>query len=348
MYLQRKDGIIMNELKIIKTFKEIIEYFPIEIKDVMSKIPKEIIFMAQEIRLRVNKPIMINCSQNIYFVTKLGMVTSCMDANLVDINQQEILEIFKKMCDYSIYSYQSEIKNGFITIKGGHRVGICGTAVLSNEDIVGIRDISSMNIRIAKQVYIENSDFISAIGDGNEGTLLVGPPACGKTTLLREIARTLSNGSLGYMKKVVIVDERGELSSMYLGVAQNDLGFCDVLNLYPKGDGIIQAIRSLSPEVIICDEIGNKEDVLALKSGLNAGVCVISSIHAGSINEFVKRKSAQRLVDTGAFKNIDMMKDKSNPGSVEKIYKEEEINDKINRFNNVDLIRDNSRLYGIA
>lgn len=338
----------MDKLKAEDRFKEITKYFPRRISDLLNAVPRNIALEAQEIRLRSDKAIVINCTDNSYFVTMSGMVTLCTDANLLIVRQNEILETFNNMCDYSVYSYQSEIRNGFITIKGGHRVGICGTAVLDNSNIIGIKDISSINIRIARQVYLEDLNLIKRLGGGSSGVLLAGPPSCGKTTMLRDIARVLSNGILGYMKKVTVVDERGEISSMFLGSSQNDLGLCDILNLYPKGEGLMQAIRALSPEVVICDEIGSDKDILALEEGLNAGVSIIASIHAGSMAEFIKRKSAQKLMATGAFKKVVMMKDRKSPGRIEKIYEEEEINAEIDRINNAYIIRDSSRIYGIA
>lgn len=338
----------MDKSKVKETFKQIIKYFPRSISEVMDRIPEEIIFKAQEIRVRSNKAIVVNCSDRAYFITKFGIPTSCMDASLLMVYQNEILETFKNMCGYSIYSYQSEIKNGFITIKGGHRVGICGTAVINNSEVIGIKDISSLNIRIAKQIYLEDFNLVTKLGGGNNGILLAGPPSCGKTTMLREIARILSSGHLGYMKKVAIVDERGEISSMFLGTSQNDLGFCDVLNLYPKGKGLIQAIRALSPEVVICDELGNDEDISALEEGLNAGVSIIASIHAGNTEEFIKRKSIQKLMSTGAFKKVVMMKTSKVPGCIDRIYEEAEVNAEISRFNNANIIRDSNRIYGIA
>ena len=181
----------MDKLKAEDRFKEITKYFPRRISDLLNAVPRNIALEAQEIRLRSDKPIVINCSDNSYFVTMSGMVTLCTDANLLIVRQNEILETFNNMCDYSVYSYQSEIRNGFITIKGGHRVGICGTAVLDNSNIIGIKDISSINIRIARQVYLEDLNLIKRLGGGSSGVLLAGPPSCGKTTMLRDIARVL-------------------------------------------------------------------------------------------------------------------------------------------------------------
>ena len=338
----------MDKLKAEDKFKEITKYFPKSISSLLGVIPENIALEAQEIRVRSDKPIVINCKKNSYFITRSGMPTMCTDANLLVIHQSEILETFNNMCDYSVYSYQSEIRNGFITIKGGHRVGICGTAVFDNSNVIGLKDISSINIRIARQVYLEDLNLIKVLGGGNNGVLLAGPPSCGKTTMLRDIARVLSNGILGYMKKVAVVDERGEISSMFLGSSQNDLGLCDILNLYPKGEGLIQAIRALSPEVVICDELGSDKEISALEEGLNAGVSIIASIHAGNISEFVKRKSAQKLMATGAFKKVVIMKNRNLPGCIEKVYEEEEINAEIDRVNNAHIIRDSSRIYGIA
>ena len=186
-----------------------------------------------------------------------------------------------------------------------------------------MRDISSINIRIARQVYGCASGVLQAVGKNlRDGVLVAGAPSSGKTTILRDIARQLSSGLCGDVRKVAVVDERGELAGTYRGVPQNDLGpCCDVLDGYPKGEGILQAIRSLSPEFIICDEMGGLADVEAAAQGLNAGVGMISSVHAGSVRELLRRQQALSLLHTGAFGYVVLLEGSREPGRVAGVYK---------------------------
>ena len=241
--------------------------------------------------------------------------------------REDIDETFRGICSYSVYSHQNEIKNGFITLSGGHRVGLCGTAVTSNGSIGSLRDISSINIRIARQVYGCANAVLQAVGKNlREGVLIAGAPASGKTTILRDMARQLSSGLCGDVRKVAVVDERGELAGTYRGVPQNDLGpCCDVLDGYPKGEGILQAIRSLSPEFIICDELGGLADVEAAAQGLNAGVGMISSVHAGNVRELLRRQQAVSLLHTGAFGYVVLLEGSREPGRVAEVYKAGEL-----------------------
>ncbi|MFR2562105.1 MAG: stage III sporulation protein AA, partial [Anaeromassilibacillus sp.] len=181
----------------------------------------------------------------------------------------------------------------------------------------------SINIRIARQVYGCASAVLQAVGKNlREGVLIAGAPASGKTTILRDMARQLSSGLCGDVRKVAVVDERGELAGTYRGVPQNDLGpCCDVLDGYPKGEGILQAIRSLSPEFIICDELGGLADVEAAAQGLNAGVGMISSVHAGNVRELLRRQQAVSLLHTGAFGYVVLLEGSREPGRVAEVYK---------------------------
>lgn len=337
----------MEQNRITKVYKEIISKTSERLKSSLMLVPNEVISQAQEIRYRINKPIIINCSRGMYFIKKDGTPTQLLTDDVLVSTKEDIFETFKNMCCYSVYSYQNEIKNGYITIKGGHRVGICGTAVFNNKEITNIKDISSLNIRIAREVKNISKNLIKDLDKGNVGALLVGPPACGKTTILRDIARLLSSGELGFMKKVCVVDERGELAGVFSGECQNDLGFSDIFNGYPKGEGIMQALRSMSPEVIVFDEVSTDSDIKSIKEGLNAGVCIISSIHAGSIEELINRKQFRELINTGAFKKIVMLETRENPGHVKKIYEVGEISDEINRIINSDFHRSISRISNV-
>ncbi len=316
----------------------------------LKLLPYDIKNQTQELRLRVNKPVSVCCTNGVYFLSQYGRVVCYPGSDMIIADKLDIDESFRNICSYSIYSHQNEIKNGYITLCGGHRVGISGTAVYHDGDVTGMRDVSSINIRIAREITgSANELFRTLNGSITAGLLLAGAPASGKTTILRDIARQLSSGVCGNIKKVTVVDERGELSGTYLGIPQNDLGFCsDVLNGYPKSVGIMQAIRSLSPEFIVCDELGGSEEVKAVEQGLNAGVSIISSIHAGSIEEFLKRKQAVALLETGAFGSIVMLSGHDKPGKIKGIYRAGDLLAKINGTNPAGSVGDSCGIYGVA
>lgn len=232
-----------------------------------------------EIRLRAGRPAVC--------VNIFGKMSACSSI----FSGREIADCFAEICRYSVYSFEEEIARGFVTLDGGHRVGICGTAVTKNGKITSIKDISGLNIRIAHEIRgCADELFMRAFCDGPHSLLLAGKPLCGKTTVLRDIARRL-----GECRRVVLIDTRGELSASVGGVPSLDIGLnTDALCGCEKSEGIMLALRSLSPEIIICDEIGNDE--AAVEQAVFCGVKVIASAHAGSIAELCSRPSTRSLV----------------------------------------------------
>lgn len=289
----------------------------------LRALPQALKSQIQEIRLRADRPVCLSTSAGVVFLQKEGGLGHVAGAGSVVIFREEIEEIFKRICRCSVYSHQNEIKNGYVTILGGHRVGICGTMVYSGGEVTGIREISSLNIRIAREIKGCADGLIRQIGEELTGGLLIaGPPSCGKTTLLRDLARQLSEGICGEARKVVVIDERGEIGASYAGTAQNDLGpCCDILDGCAKGDGILQAVRSLSPDFIICDELGGERDAQSVTEGLNAGAAVVATIHAGNPREFLSRRQACSLLETGAFRTVVFMQGRSGPGKIREIWK---------------------------
>ena len=306
--------------KNVQDFNDIVSNFSPKIKNSLIELPNEIKKEVQEICLRVNSSIVIITSQKSFFLGSEGNLSS-EDLKSFIVSQNDILETFKILCNFSIYSFQNQIKNNFITLKGGHRVGICGTAIIDGEKIINISDISSINFRISKEIIGCSDIIFEKLGLNLGGTLIVGPPASGKTTILRDIARKLSNTyENGKLIKVSIVDERREIAAVYQGVPQKDVGFSDILNGFIKSEGIMRALRTLSPRIIICDEIGNSEDADAIRKSLNCGVGIIASIHAESAEEILKSEKVKNILNSGAIKNVVLL----DKGKIKEIFEVEQ------------------------
>ncbi len=265
----------------------------------------------QDIVLRSNRPVCVYTGNRQMYLTKTGcLINDYNSQELVVSTSQEVTECFNNVCGYSVYSHISEIKEGFITIKGGHRVGIAGTAVISSGAIHNVRDISTVSIRISRQIKgcaeKLTQKFISRKG----GLLICGSPCSGKTTVIRDMARLLSTV---YSSRVALIDTRGELASVCQGISQNDIGMCDVLDSYPRVDAIEQAVRSLSPQYIVCDEIGSLQDVKAILHGVNSGVCFVATIHADTKEELLSRKNINDILGTGAFEEFVFLSGRDKP-----------------------------------
>lgn len=231
-----------------------------------------------EIRLRSGMPMALVMTDGIFYITKNGKVTGDYKDGVI-VTSGDIKRGMELITRSSVYAFSEEIKNGFITLEKGHRVGISGDAVVENGELSHIRTVQSLNYRYAREVIGSADKVMGRILDGNriKNTLIVSPPMCGKTTMLRDIARQLS--LLG--KKVSIVDERGEIAALSNGVPSFSLGAnCDVLSGVNKADGMILMLRAMSPDVIITDEIGGKEDFDAISEIKKRGVSIITSLHS--------------------------------------------------------------------
>ena len=278
-------------------YKSIIKFLPDglmrEAEEVFHKFGGQI----NEIRLRVGRPAVVMLTDQIIFLR-----------NNTPLTTDEIQNSFEKICGYSVYSHQNELSNGFITLPGGHRVGICGSACMDKSSNRTIKYISSLNIRVAvEHVGCSEEIFSRVFADKISGVLVAGPPCSGKTSIIKDFALKLS--SAPYYKKTVLVDERNELAAMYRGTPCNRIGdFCDVLSGYPKGEGIINAVRTLSPDIIVCDEIGDKEDADAVCEVINSGIVIISTVHACNVNELYMREPIKKLLKSGAFEKIVLLK----------------------------------------
>lgn len=308
----------MCEMADTKAFDSASEVLSEEIAGALRQLPDSRRATIQEIRLRIGKPVALTDGATTMFADSDGRILYSMSDKAVKASQRAIYDTFRRLCDYSVYSRQDEIKNGFITMKGGHRVGICGTAVVSDGRITSLNDISSMNIRIAREILGVSEELLKNIYPFEGGVLIAGVPSSGKTTLLRDLARSLSLGIGCHIMRTCVIDERGEISGTYSGTAFNDMGLSDVLNGYPKGEGIIHAIRAMSPQAVICDEVGTQEDCRAVSQGFNAGATMIASIHASSYEELLRREQAKALLSTGAFRTAVILESSDHPCKVAK------------------------------
>ena len=292
-----------------------------KIREHLRALPAGVKAQAQEIRLRVGRPVAIGCPGEIYFLRPGGGLAFLGGPECVFAGKDDMEETFRILCGNSVYSHEAELRGGYVTLRGGHRAGICGTAVFQNGEVSGIRDVSSVNIRVAREIPGCADAVLSRLGGLlGGGLLLAGPPSSGKTTILRDLARQLASGAGRKICKVAVVDERGEIAGTCRGVPQNDVGLCcDVLDGCPKAQGILTAVRTLSPQYVVCDEIGTEEEVRAVEQSLNAGVCVIASIHAGSAAELKRRRQVSELLRTGAFAAVAVLRGSGKPGEIAEI-----------------------------
>lgn len=285
-------------------FEYILNILPDNIKSEVLKINIE---ELTELRLRVGKNVILR-----YGVKELEIQ--------VLINKIDLLNILKKASTNSIYAIQNDINNGFLTIKGGHRIGITGETVIENGIVKNIKNISSMNIRIAKQIIGVSDKVINDIFREQifTSTLIVSPPGCGKTTLLRDIIRRLSNEKYN----IGVIDERGEIASMNEGKTYLDIGKrTDVISFCPKPKGINMIVRSMSEDIIATDEIGSKEDIEAIKYASHSGVKLLFTIHGDSLEDILKNKDIKELIDSGKFCNVIVLSNEDGKiGKVKEIY----------------------------
>ncbi|MEW6082628.1 MAG: stage III sporulation protein AA [Bacillota bacterium] len=302
----------------------ILPILPEHLRALLSGLPPHTYATLEEIRLSVGAPLFLTVGSGDYLVSPEGRLVKTPE-EAYHVTKGDVAQAFELVTGSSVYAWEEEIASGFLTLPGGHRVGIAGTAVLERGAVKTLKYISGLNLRLGREVkgaadvvlrHILNAGAIS-------NTLVVSPPRCGKTTLLRDVVRQVSHGvpSLGLRGlRVGLVDERSEIASSYQGQPQKDVGpRTDVLDRCPKAAGIMMLIRSMSPEVVATDEIGSPRDAEAIEEALSAGVRILASAHASGVEDIAARPGLKPVVATGAFDRFLVLSRNTGPGTLEEV-----------------------------
>ncbi|MCR4779483.1 MAG: hypothetical protein K5876_00155 [Ruminiclostridium sp.] len=300
--------------------------------NVLQAVPRQIAENACEVRVRAGRPITVETPAERH-------ICAGVKATMVDIGK-----CISYFCDYSLYSCEKELSEGWITLRGGHRAGFTGTAVMRADKMTTIKDISSIDLRIAseRKGSAEKLLSLTALEKDFRGLLILGAPMSGKTTVLRDYARLLAS-----FARVAVIDERGELAAVYNGIPQNDIGLnSDILDRFPKETGIMQALRSLSPEYIVCDEVGPEYERLSECAG--RGVKLILTAHCGSMSEAADNRAVRYLTDCGAVNYTALLMSGENTGKPAGLWRTEKSEDIGGCGCGSDLYRCRSRVLGGA
>lgn len=301
-------------------------FLPAHLQKLIGAIGAANLARLEEIRLRRRKPLLLAIGGRDFFVGR-EMLGSAFSGNSYVVGDEDLEQVIQNISGHSIYALEEELKNGYITLPGGHRVGLTGKAVLAHGQVKTLKHLSALNIRIAREVKGAARELLGHLIDQSKGhiyhTVIFSPPGCGKTTLLRDLVRLISDGAPGLNFSgytVGVVDERSEIAACHQGVPQMDVGVrTDVLDGCPKAQGMMMLLRAMSPDVIVTDEIGKMEDVRALEEVFNAGVRVIVTIHGSSLKELANRPALGYLLQLNIIERFVLLGRSRGVGTVEKI-----------------------------
>lgn len=293
--------------------KELFSIFPNLLREMLEDLKIDLDSL-QEIRIRVERPVLVNCGNQEYRSVKT-------------INSAQMKEILAYLSNYSLYACEDEIRQGFLSLPGGHRVGLAGRTVIREGRVKTITDISSVNIRFAREVKGCADRVLPYLWKRDQllHTLIASAPGCGKTTLLRDCIRQISNGYAGHAGiSVGVVDERSEIAGSYQGTFGNDVGLrTDVLDGCPKSEGLMLLIRSMAPGVVAVDEIGGSQDINALASAMNCGCVLMATVHGSRMEDLKSRPFLKEMVETGMFERYVFLDTCKSPGRIRRILDQE-------------------------
>ena len=308
----------------MKKIDELLKIFSLKVRNILAKLDIDY-ELLQEVRLRVNSPLIIIYDNQEFYINKEGELNKTIENAFIS-DRNEIKETMEYISNFSFYAFEDEIRQVYITIAGGNRVVICGKVILDNEKIRSMKYISFINVRLSHQVRGCADKVMSYLyndtGEECYHTLIISPPRCGKTTLLRDIIRQLSNGNDNHTGMMVgVVDERSEIRACDMGVPQNDLGIrTDVLDSCPKAKGMMMLIRSMSPRVIAVDEVGSIDDIHAIEYVMNCGSKLLATVHGNSIEDIKNKPILGELINKKIFERYILLNNKNKVGHIEGIY----------------------------
>lgn len=298
----------------------ILKVMPLGIREGLEQLNSKQLQHLQEIRLRVGQPLILRFQEGERGLRAEG---TCKVTESLIVSDKEMLDILHAMSGFSLYAIEEELRQGYLTLEGGHRVGLVGKTVIEDNRIKTLKYISGMNIRIAHEV-VGCSEAVMpylVMREKVYHTLIISPPGCGKTTLLRDIIRQLSEGYHGYGPFTVgVVDERSEVAACFQGIPQNRLGpRTDVLDGCPKVEGMRMLLRAMRPQVVAVDEIGGHDDCHALMEMLNAGVSILCTVHGNDEKECLKRPILGEMVSEGLFERLIVLSHRQGPCTLEAV-----------------------------
>lgn len=262
---------------------------------------------VKEIRIRRNGPVRVIKGNNWVYLNEKGMYTEWPNQGIC-LTEQEFSDLFNHICRHSVYAFEEELCKGYLTVEGGHRIGVVGQMVWDGKEVKHIKYFTALNIRIAHEIKGVADKILSYLYEGDvlKSTLIVSPPGCGKTTVLRDLVRKISNGSREHLpQNLSLIDERSEIASCYLGVAQNDVGkHTDILDACPKAAGVLMVLRSMAPQVIAVDELGGREDYEAICQAFYLGCKLLATIHGTEYDALSANPYLKELLRENGFERI--------------------------------------------
>ncbi|NLT58384.1 MAG: AAA family ATPase [Clostridiales bacterium] len=293
---------------------------PLRVMAALGALTPDRAFGVTELRLRADLPVTVTHRGEVFYLSSVGGLTPICDRP-VTLSAGELEAVFHALCRDSLYARAEEIANGFVTYRGC-RAGLCGEAVREAGRVVGFRRLSAINLRIAREHKGVAKELLShVLEDGAlRATLLAAPPGCGKTTMLRDLCRLLSLRRY----RVAVIDERSEIAGE--PGRRFDLAATDVLSGLPKAVGMEMALRTLAPQVMVIDELGDEQEVQGLLNCLNAGVPVVASCHAATLEQLGRRPQVRRLLKAGALERVVLLEGER-LGEIQAVYEVGDVDD---------------------
>ncbi len=287
----------------MQEYNNILQHLPLSLSSYLCAVPQSIQARVVELRLRIGKPpMLVTTSESI---EPIKYIPTIVDNKLL---QETLLCITNR----ALHSKQMELAKGYVTMPGGNRVGVAGTAVVENGNVVGIKDITSLNIRVARNDFLPPIDMLAPVlNKAMFSLLIVGAPRSGKTTILKSVAAAIAQQK----KQFTVVDTRCEIAPD----PNKYFSFCDVLSGYPRSQGIVNALKSLAPQVILCDEIGDEEDAKAIEMTAHCGANIVVTAHADSLKTLCNRPVLLKLLELTAFSHVAILDSANNPGVVKEV-----------------------------